>query len=98
LIVEVDDLWQARALVGDNRTNQRGRFVDEPLGRVLGRLRDAEALWGTGFAEPDLAEVRKRLDQAARAAHVQGPDQFGVIDPDAMEVDHRCPKCGYEWS
>jgi DNA modification methylase len=67
LVVEVDDLWQARALVGDNRTNQRGRFVDEPLGRVLARLRDADALAGTGFAEPDLADVVKRLDRAARA-------------------------------
>jgi DNA modification methylase len=75
LIVEVDDLWQARALVGDNRTNQRGRFLDEPLSKVLGRLRDADALAGTGFVEPDLRVITGRLDATARAAHARNaPD------------------------
>lgn len=67
LVVAADDLWQARALVGDNQTNARGRFLDEPLARVLGRLKAADALAGTGFADDGLQAVMKRLDKAAQA-------------------------------
>lgn len=71
LVVDADDLWQSRALVGDNRTNNRGRFLDEPLAVILGRLKDADALAGTGFRDDDLRSVMARLDAATRAAHVR---------------------------
>jgi hypothetical protein len=45
--------------------------------------------------------VRRMLDDLA-AAHptpipVEAPDEFPAYD-ESIETQHRCPKCGYEWS
>lgn len=86
LIIEADDLWQARALVGDNQTNVRGRFVDERLSPILARLQERGALVGTGFRDDDLAAVVKRLGGHARASHVRR-----AVEPAGRSF---CPACG----
>jgi len=51
---------------------------------------------------PELAEMLERLAEKSGVVPAHGRDEsapaaFPEYD-ESIETDHRCPKCGYEWS
>lgn len=75
---------ERRELVVRLKQNQAGWDFD-----MLPNLYDKEELleWGFEPEELGLFEVNE----------VESPDDFGEYGDD-IETEHRCPKCGYEWS
>ncbi len=84
--VDVDDDRARRILIADNRSSDLASWDDEALIALLQSMGDLE---GTLFDDDDLARL---------SAALAGPADFPDIDPDSLEIQYRCPSCGYEWS
>jgi ParB-like chromosome segregation protein Spo0J len=87
-----DDDSTARAwALADNRTAELGFYDEEALLDYLQSVAlDSDELFAaTGYTAGDLERLLKRTG---------GPDDFKDLDPDQLEVEYRCPSCGYEWS
>jgi len=69
----------------------------DQLSQLLEAIRADGELLGTGHDDASLAAL---LEEVANANPPTGhvPDEFKEYDPAAMEFEHQCPKCGYEWS
>ena len=81
---------QRRAyVIADNKLALNAGWDDEML-RL--ELADLEAIGFdvslTGFLPGELEDVDVDLES---------PDDFDEVD-EGLETEHRCPKCGYEWS
>jgi site-specific DNA-methyltransferase (adenine-specific) len=77
-------------LVADNRLADLGLYDEAALAELLAEIDDSiDGLVGTGYARDELDELLAQL------AGPQPPAEFPGVDP---ETEHRCPKCGYEWS
>ena len=77
-IVEVDihDLTATSLGIALNRTGELAEWNDEVLARLLGELRDAEALEGVGHSERDLdAVVAELLDGQEKELADPGPGE-----------------------
>ncbi|WP_051705199.1 hypothetical protein [Streptomyces sp. NRRL S-455] len=98
-LIECDDDTATRINLVDNKSADDGDYDDEALAALLASLDDD--LVGTGYevSEADLfgqqAETPE-FDATAVPASVP-PTEFPSYDED-IETEHRCPKCGYEWS
>lgn len=88
-----DDRARAIALV-DNRTGDLATWDDALLAAELQKL---PALDGSGFGQDDLQALLETVQSAGAASGPDAPDQFGTIDPDALEVEYTCPQCAYSW-
>jgi ParB-like chromosome segregation protein Spo0J len=77
-----------RYVVASNRTAEAGGWNDDLLTEYLRRQAETEQLLGTGFDGDD-------LDEMLRAS--APPDAFPEVGQD-IETEHKCPRCGYEWS
>jgi hypothetical protein len=86
--VDVDEDQAARIVAADNRTSDLAEYDERLLLELLAELPDLD---GTGYDPGDLAELEKTL------AELAPPAEFPAFDED-LETEHRCPKCGYEWS
>jgi len=84
LWLDVDDAQARRILVADNRTSDLAVWDEAELADFLRALDGA--LLGTGFTEDDLDALLPT-----------SPDEFPELGAD-LETQHRCPRCGYEWS
>jgi hypothetical protein len=73
LLIDVDDETARRMLLVDNRSNQRGGFMDEPLANLLQLLQANDGgLAGTGFGDDDLADTLNRLAPPPTLDALQG--------------------------
>lgn len=86
--VDVDEPTALRILAVDNRANDLGGYDEKLLRDLLGEMKLADNLVGTGYDDAALAKIL-----AADAP----PAEFKSFD-ETMKVEHKCPKCGYEWS
>ena len=84
--LDCDDDRARRILIADNRSSDMASWDDEALIALLSEMGDLD---GTLFNDDDL----ERLVGA-----MAGPDEFPDIDPDALDIQYRCPSCNYEWS
>lgn len=86
--VDVDDAHAERMIMVDNRTNDLAGYDQLILNSMLADMRARENLIGTGFTED---QIDKML------APPTPPSEFVQFGAN-IKTDHRCPKCGYEWS
>ena len=84
ILINPDPETAKRILIADNRTSELAVWDEEVLAALLTSL-DGELL-GTGFSEDALAKLI-----------AAPPASFPSADED-LATEHRCPKCGYEWS
>ncbi len=79
--------------LADNRLNELGAWDDEQLLALLGDLRqqDADAALVAGWSDVEIDRLLKSAGDAI------APEAFKSYD-ESIETEHRCPKCGYEWS
>ena len=80
-------------ILADNRLAEIGGGWDEEMLKLeladLGELDvDLEAI---GFSDTDLHKLLIETKEDAP------PDDFKEFD-EGIETDHKCPRCGYEWS
>jgi hypothetical protein len=99
-LIECDDATATRINLVDNRAADVGDYDREALETLLSTLDDD--LVGTGYAlseadmfasSPDSAGAGELLPPPAPVP----PAEFPSYDED-IQTEHRCPKCGYEWS
>lgn len=86
-------------LAGDNEVDRLAAIDDSQLVDILRRIHadDPDAgLQGTGFDSLTLAALEQHLVDAG-ALDVTAPEAFQEYD-EHIQVEHKCPKCGYEWS
>jgi len=86
---DLDLLTDVRArelAIADNRTGELGLSWDA---ESLQRAREAGADLSPYFSDE---ELRRQWGKDALP-----PEEFKAAD-DSIETEHRCPRCGYEWS
>ena len=85
---------QRRAyIIADNKLALNAGWDEELLALELSDLREMDFnLNLTGF-DGDAIEGMLNPDES----DIEPPDDFPEADED-IETEHRCPKCGYEWS
>jgi ParB-like chromosome segregation protein Spo0J len=89
--LDCDDETAIRVMLADNRANDLATYDDTALAELLKELNSTEvALSGTGFTAEFLQELTEDLTTDLQ-------DEFRKLDTD-LATEHRCPKCGYEWS
>lgn len=86
--VDVDEPTSLRILAVDNRANDLGGYDEKLLRDLLGEMKNAGNLIGTGYDDEALAKIL--------AADVP-PSDFKEFDENT-KTEHVCPKCGYEWN
>jgi ParB-like chromosome segregation protein Spo0J len=71
----------------------------DPIGALAETNRDALAslLGELGGRQDALGEMLAGLAAAVTTAEVEPPSEFPSFGH-AIEIEHRCPSCGYEWS
>ena len=89
--IDCDDDKATRILLADNRTNDLAMYDQQALAEFLIELNSTpESLTGTGFTTDFIDELCSDLSTTLQ-------EEFDTIDID-LPTEHRCPKCGYEWS
>jgi len=89
--IDCDDDQAIRILLADNRANDLAMYDQQALAELLAELSSSEqVLLGTGYTSEFLDELNTDLDTTLA-------EEFKKYDTD-IETEHRCPKCGYEWS
>lgn len=87
-----DDQWRAYVLADNKLALNAGWNVDL-LAAELRALEGGTAdLTLTGFSQTELDDLLRQTVDAAQA-----PEAFPEFD-EAIETEHKCPKCGYAWS
>ena len=87
--VDVDDDRARRILLADNRSGDLASYDEGRLADLLSELAAGEdGLAGTAWDGEDLDRL---------LADARPPEGFPEVDEN-LETEHRCPKCGYEWS
>ena len=82
--------------LADNKLSEYARWDDPGLAEVLAELTEEdgmtlEDLGATGFGEPELMAL------LGQTADKDAPERFEDFDAGGLEMEHTCPKCGYEW-
>ena len=89
--IDCDDDAAMRILLADNRANDLAMYDQQALSELLIELnKTPDALVGTGYTTDFIDELCSDLSTTLK-------DEFDKIDTD-LPTEHRCPKCGYEWS
>lgn len=92
---ESDDHREAY-MIAHNRTTERGGWNEEILAETLARQRaERSDPSDTGFEEEQIEDLIERFVPDGEEDEI--PDSFSEKDED-VEIEYRCPKCGYEWS
>lgn len=97
-LIECDDDTAKRINLVDNKAADDGSYDDEALAAILSSLDDD--LVGTGYelTEADAFDGGTAVPEYDAAAPAPVPPaEFPSYDED-IETEHKCPKCGYEWS
>jgi ParB-like chromosome segregation protein Spo0J len=78
--------------IADNRLGETSRWDETMLALELGDLESLGAdLQMTGFDEEALGKFLAIKNEP------DAPEEFDAYDED-IDVEHTCPKCGYQWS
>lgn len=92
-VIERADLSDAEARaarIADNKTAE-SPWNDDTLAVELEQLEtepiDMDAL---GFDDNEIDDLLEPED-------MEVPDEFGEVDDEELETEHKCPECGYEW-
>lgn len=93
VLTDDDPVTAAGFSVADNRTAELAEWDAEALERLLPELRADDERLQQMFA--DLAEQEGVL--AREASEPEPPEEFPEYGED-VPTEHKCPKCGYEWS
>lgn len=96
----IDHLSETEAeafAVVDNALSDRSQNDDQALLEVLADLArlDESAFEATGFTLDDLNQMAG-YTEPTEPSFQEAPPSFRPVDE--QETEHRCPKCGYEWS
>ena len=86
-----DDLSDAEAKaarIADNKTAESA-WNDDLLATELEVLDDFDA--------DDLGFSQSEVDELLEPGDMEIPDGFDEVDDEAIETEHECPECGYEW-
>ncbi len=83
---------QRKLIVADNELSCMAEDDVEQLSQLLSAISAETGLEGTGFDDEALAALLEEVEAA------EPPAEWREYDPDDMEFEHQCPKCGYEWS
>lgn len=90
-VIRRDDLTDAEAKaarIADNKTAE-SPWDDDLLASELELLGDFEAI-ELGFDDGEIDDLLEPPD-------MEVPDGFDEVDDEALETEHECPECGYEW-
>ncbi len=89
--IDCDDDRALRILLADNRANDLATYDSNVLKEILEELAATPLeLSGTLFDGDALDEIISDIENEI-------PDAFPTVDTD-LATEHKCPKCGYEWS
>ena len=94
-VIELAHLTEAQKrayVIADNKLSINAGWDEDLLASELSELKDLNFdVDLLGFTGEELAEIAWVPE-----AH-DAPDEFPERD-EGIETEHRCPKCGYEWS
>jgi ParB-like chromosome segregation protein Spo0J len=98
--VDVDDDMARRINLADNRWPERSHREAPALAALLEAAKESEGgLAGTGYSADDAEQMLLALGADGNGGGPPGsPEEFPPVNPDDLEIEHTCPKCGYEWS
>lgn len=90
----------------DEEEERLALLTYDPIGALAGEDRGllAELVREAGGAGADLTRMGyeakdvERLVQFVARDGDAGPEAFREYDPDTIDTNHLCPKCGYRWS
>jgi|GEM_PF-5343227 len=92
--VSADDLTmkQAQAFaLADNRIGELGLYDESLLVELLSSL-PAELVDVTGYSDIDIERLLGTGYDSGSA-----PEGFDEFDVDSLDLEHQCPKCGFEF-
>lgn len=99
MVVDCDDDVATRILLADNRLSDIAEYDNRLLLRLLDDVSEYEPeLTGTGYDETALALLRAAVELDEPTPPEPPDGGFPDINPDDLDIEHRCPSCGYEWS
>jgi len=97
-IFEGTDAEARRLMVADNELSRGAEDDERALHALLNEIdRDFGDLAGTGWSDAEHEAVLAELAAEFGGGEVAIPEEFPQYNPEAMEFEHVCPKCGYEW-
>lgn len=96
--VDVDDSAARRINLADNRWPERSHREAPALAALIEAAQSDGGLAGTGYSEDDAASMLAALGAGGDGGAGAGPEEFPPVNPDDLEIEHTCPRCGYEWS
>lgn len=83
--------------IADNRTAELAEWDDTALAETLRALQSEDFdIEAAGFTDTEVDELLKRLGSEI-IDDAEPPQDFNEVDED-IETEHKCPKCGYQWS
>ena len=90
-VIRRDDLTDAEAKaarIADNKTAE-SPWNDDLLAAEIEVLDEFDA--------DDLGFSQSEVDELLEPGDMEIPDGFDEVDDEAIETEHECPECGYEW-
>jgi ParB-like chromosome segregation protein Spo0J len=91
--VDVDEHQAARIVLADNRTADQGDYDQATLAALLADVAvDEQGLAGTGYTDADLTALLATMKEP------EPPAEFPGFDDETIVTEHKCPRCGYEYS
>jgi len=96
LWVDDDDVTAARRALADNRTAELATWDENMLQEILSELGDLD-VEVPGFNAEEIDALCNSVlgEEGEDVREGDGPKE---IDPDSYELDHRCPRCGFEFN
>ena len=76
------------ARIADNKTAE-SPWNDDLLASELELLDEFDA--------DDLGFSQSEVNELLEPGDMEIPDGFDEVDDEAIETEHECPECGYEW-
>ena len=90
-VIRRSDLSNAEAKaarIADNKTAE-SPWNDDLLAAEIEVLDEFDA--------DDLGFSQSEVDELLEPGDMEIPDGFDEVDDEAIETEHECPECGYEW-
>ena len=90
-VIRREDLTDAEAKaarIADNKTAE-SPWNDDLLAAEIEVLDEFDA--------DDLGFSQSEINELLEPADMEIPDGFDEVDDEAIETEHECPECGYEW-
>lgn len=97
VIYDGDDMDAVELMVGDNHASDLAVDDTAKLVELQELLLAETGQHGTTGITPDRLEELRAAAEKEAAGPDPPADEFDEQDPDKMDFDNRCPKCGYEW-